>query len=116
MFILLEDDFDISTKALVSSEDGYAMRRKYQLDNLDKTATVVVTVVFPHYIWDISVSFFRALFLYSYKSLGEETFKKKFVFDTEPHLKSAIQNCLTDLKSYTQPPTPDESVAIDSWY
>jgi hypothetical protein len=104
MIIDLEEEFDLTHKSLNGFDTGHSLRNKYGLDDLDAQEEEKVSVVFPHYIWSVSGSFFKGMFLPSYKKLGQEGFSKRYEFDSESHLTGILNACVEELHEFVHAP------------
>lgn len=80
---------------------GLAARNEFGLDGLDRSSEYV-TVRIPNYVYAISTSFFCGMFSDSYKTLGHETFLKKYRFDVTPdqwpQILQGMERCSYDFE------------------
>jgi hypothetical protein len=114
MIIDLEQDFSIGDVALSGFEKGHNLRVKHGLEQLDG-GSEVVTVVFPHYVRTVSESFFRGLFLDSYKKLGKEAFGVRYKLDSESNLSQNLTACVEDLHGQTMLPEKQDNERESDW-
>ena len=68
-----------NSKILYGKDFGIQARRKLKLDEIDK-AEEQVTIIIPDDIWSLNSSYFIGMFEKSVLLLGEEKFRKKYLF------------------------------------
>jgi hypothetical protein len=99
----LENDLNPGMhRTLVSYYQGADMRVKLNLDQYDDGADTV-SIIFPAFVWDVTPSFFRGMFLYSYEKLGKQKFNAKYTFIAEPQLNPVIKKNIELLHRHVVP-------------
>ena len=73
-----------NSKILYDKDFGIQARRKLKLDEIDKTEEQV-TIIIPNDIWALNSSYFIGMFEKSMQCLGEEIFRKKYLFQCSNH-------------------------------
>lgn len=68
-----------NSKILFGRDFGAKVREKLKLDKIDKTEEQV-TITIPNDIWALNSSYFIGMFEKSVQCLGEEKFRKKYLF------------------------------------
>ena len=68
-----------NSKILFGRDFGAQVRNKLKLDEIDKTEEQV-TIIIPNDIWSLNSSYFIGMFEKSILLLGEEKFRKKYLF------------------------------------
>lgn len=68
-----------NSKILSDRKFGMQVRKKMKLDEIDKTEEQVIIII-PGDIWALNSSYFIGIFEKSVHYLGEENFRKKYLF------------------------------------
>lgn len=68
-----------NSKILRGKNFGTQIRNKLKLDEIDKTEEQVIIII-PSDIWSLNSSYFIGMFEKSILLLGEEKFRKKYLF------------------------------------
>jgi len=72
--------------ALSGRPKGVEIRQKLDLNTLDKQQAEQITVKIPLNVVSLNSSFFLGLFADSVQALGEDGFRKKYVFEARPEI------------------------------
>lgn len=95
--IILGDHLPSNKRILSGRDVGEQARLRYHLDDLD-TNEETVTVEIPVKIWTLSASFFLGCFGNSVRKLGEDKFRKKYIFKCDdlfiPNINDGIYRAL----------------------
>lgn len=78
-------------KVLSGRENGANLRTQYSLDRYDKTKEKF-EVLIPDDIFSLNTSFFLALFGASVRTLGENEFKERFLFNCPEYIRPEIED------------------------
>ena len=79
------------SKILSGRDTGEVARKRFKLDELDiKDEKVVVNI--PKRVWSINSSFFLGCFGKSVRTLGEEKFREKYIFDCDEVLRANVDD------------------------
>lgn len=100
MEIDLADHLPEGSRVLARYEFGRQVRRILQLDRIDRAMGVTVNIRVPEKLYSLNVSFFRGLFEDSLKYLGEQNFRKKYIFNCTPEIVQNIEDGIYTTMSY----------------
>ncbi len=79
---------------------GVQVREKLKLDEIDKTIQQVVIII-PDDIWSLNSSYFTGVFEKSIYHLGEENFRKKYLFQfSNRYIKENIEQGIADILDF----------------
>lgn len=79
-YVLQLSEYMDYNKMFSDQDKGVQARREFDLDYLDREEDAIVYVIIPDKTYSIGSSFFLKMFGESIKTLGEEGFRKKYVF------------------------------------
>ena len=95
--IILGDHLPSNKRILSGRDTGEAARKRYKLDVLDADDETIIVKI-PDKIWTLSASFFLGCFGNSVRKLGEDNFRKKYIFDCDelfiPNIDDGIYRAL----------------------
>lgn len=86
-----------NSRILCGKTFGIQVRKKMKLDDIDKTEEQV-TITIPDDIWSLNPSYFIGVFEKSIHYLGEENFRKKYLFQcSNDFIKENIEQEIEDI-------------------
>lgn len=86
-----------NSKILSGRDFGTQVRQKLKLDEIDKTEEQVIIVI-PDDIWSLNSSYFIGVFEKSIHYLGEENFRKKYLFQySNNYILENIEQGIADI-------------------
>lgn len=91
MMINLKEYFDNEVKVLSGRKIGKEHRKKFHLNRLDEEDDII-NIIIPDDIYSINTSYFLELFGPSIRKLGEDKFRKKYVFECDDVIRLNIED------------------------
>lgn len=91
----LSEDLKLSNRSLVHSKLGKQLAEKYNID-YEIANGKKITVILPHYVYNIGNVFFDSMFGYTLGKLGIQDFKKCVTFECDDtNALKSIDQCIT---------------------
>ncbi|MCK4258024.1 MAG: hypothetical protein KAX49_03550 [Halanaerobiales bacterium] len=91
MVINLKEHFNNEVKVLSGREIGKKHRDKFNLNRLDKNNDTI-NIIVPDDLYSINTSYFLGLFGPSIRNLGEDQFRKKYIFQCDEVIRLNIED------------------------